>query len=100
MVNGVKPARYFYKEYDEEGNDITTFASRSSQLGLIYEDVRECSARDLMTNEEDKGINLYGMTSVLWGATRNINTRLNDAEYEIVLLKEELEQIKNTMSEK
>ena len=100
LVNGVKPARYFYKEYDEEGNDITTFASRSSQLGLIYEDVRECSARDLMTNEEDKGINLYGMTSVLWGATRNINTRLNDAEYEIVLLKEELEQIKNTMSEK
>ena len=100
LVNRVKPARYFYKEYDDEGNDITTFSSRSSQLGLIYEDVRECSARDLMTNEEDKGINLYGMTSVLWGATRNVNTRLNDAEYEIVLLKEELEQLKNKLGEK
>ena len=100
LVNGVKPARYFYKEYDEEGNDVTTFTTKSSQLGLIYEDVRECSARDLLTNEEDKGINLYSMISVLWGATRNLNSRLNDAEYEIVLLKEELEQIKNTMSEK
>ena len=100
LVNGVKPARYFYKEYDEEGNDITTFASRSSQLGLIYEDVRECSARDLITNEEDKGINLYGMVSTLWGATRNVNTRLNDAEYEIVLLKEEIEQLKNKLGEK
>ena len=100
LVIGVKPARYFYKEYDEEGNDITTFTTKSSQLGLIYEDVRECSARDLITNEEDKGINLYSMISVLWGATRNLNSRLNDAEYEIVLLKEELEQIKNTMSEK
>ena len=100
LVIGVKPARYFYKEYNEEGNDITTFTTKSSQLGLIYEDVRECSARDLLTNEEDKGINLYSMISVLWGATRNLNSRLNDAEYEIVLLKEELEQIKNTMSEK
>ena len=100
LVIGVKPARYFYKEYDEEGNDITTFTTKSSHLGLIYEDVRECSARDLLTNEEDKGINLYSMISVLWGATRNVNSRLNDAEYEIVLLKEEIEQLKNKLGEK
>ena len=100
LVIGVKPARYFYKEHDEEGNDITTYTTKSSQLGLIYEDVRECPARDLLTNEEDKGINLYSMISVLWGATRNVNTRINEAEYEIVLLKEEIEQLKNKLGEK
>ena len=40
------------------------------------------------------------MISTLWGATRNVNTRLNDAEYEIVLLKEEIEQLKNKLGEK
>ena len=100
LVSEVQPARYFLKEYDEEGNDITTFTTRTSQLGLIYEDVRECTGRDLITNEKDKAINLYNMGSTLWGATRNLNTRLNDAEYEIVLLREEIEQLKNKLGEK
>lgn len=98
LVNDVKPARYFYKEYNENGDDVTTFTSRTSQLGLIYEDVRACSGRDLITNEEDAAINLYGMVSVLWGAVRNLNNRLNDVEYENVTLKNELEGVKNMLN--
>ena len=98
LVNDIKPARYFYKEYDENGDDVTTFTSRTSQLGLIYEDVRACSGRDLITNEEDAAINLYGMVSVLWGAVRNLNGRLNDVEYENVTLKNELEEVKNMLN--
>lgn len=94
LVSEVQPARYFYKEYDEEGNDITTFTTKTSQLGLIYEDVRECSGRDLLTNEEDKAINSYGMVSVLWGAVRNLNERLNKLEYENALLNDELQNYK------
>ena len=94
LVSEVQPARYFYKEYDEDGNDITTFTTRTSQLGLIYEDVRECSGRDLLTNEEDKAINSYGMVSVLWGAVRNLNERLNKLEYENALLNDELQNYK------
>ena len=94
LVSEVQPARYFYKEYDEDGNDITTFTTRTSQLGLIYEDVRECSGRDLLTNEDDKAINDYNMSAILWGATRNINRRLNDVEYENVVLREENEELK------
>lgn len=97
LVSEVQPARYFYKEYDEEGNDITTFTTRTSQLGLIYEDVRECEGRDLITNEEDKAINLYSMVSTLWGATRNINTRLNDVEYENILLRERVEHLESLL---
>ena len=96
LVSEVQPARYFYKEYDEEGNDITTFTTRTSQLGLIYEDVRECTGRDLITNEEDKAINLYNMVSTLWGAVRNLNQRLNELEIEDLKLNNELEQIKAT----
>ena len=98
LVNDVKPARYFYKEYNENGDDVTTFTSRTSQLGLIYEDVRACSGRDLITNEEDAAINLYGMVSVLWGAVRNLNNRLNNVEYENVTLKNELEEVKNMLN--
>ena len=98
LINDVKPARYFYKEYNENGDDVTTFTSRTSQLGLIYEDVRACSGRDLITNEEDAAINLYGMVSVLWGAVRNLNNRLNDVEYENVTLKNELEEVKNMLN--
>lgn len=94
LVSEVQPARYFYKEYDEDGNDITTFTTKTSQLGLIYEDVRECSGRDLLTNEEDKAINSYGMVSVLWGAVRNLNERLNKLEYENALLNDELQNYK------
>lgn len=94
LVSEVQPARYFYKEYDEEGNDITTFTTKTSQLGLIYEDVRECSGRDLLTNEDDKAINSYGMVSVLWGAVRNLNERLNKLEYENALLNNELQNYK------
>ena len=94
LVSEVQPARYFYKEYDENGNDITTFTTKTSQLGLIYEDVRECSGRDLLTNEEDKAINSYGMVSVLWGAVRNLNERLNKLEYENALLNDELQNYK------
>lgn len=94
LVSEVQPARYFYKEYDEEGNDITTFITKTSQLGLIYEDVRECSGRDLLTNEDDKAINSYGMVSVLWGAVRNLNERLNKLEYENALLNDELQNYK------
>ena len=94
LVSEVQPARYFYKEYDEDGNDITTFTTKTSQLGLIYEDVRECSGRDLLTNEEDKAINSYGMISVLWGAVRNLNERLNKLEYENALLNDELQNYK------
>lgn len=94
LVSEVQPARFFYKEYDEKGNDITTFTTRTSQLGLIYEDVRECSGRDLLTNEEDKAINSYGMVSVLWGAVRNLNERLNKLEYENALLNDELQSYK------
>lgn len=94
LVSEVQPARYFYKEYDEDGNDITTFTTKTSQLGLIYEDVRECSGRDLLTNEEDKAINSYGMVSVLWGAVRNLNERLNRLEYENALLNDELQNYK------
>lgn len=97
LVSEVQPARYFYKEYDEEGNDITTFTTRTSQLGLIYEDVRECEGRDLITNEEDKAINLYNMVSTLWGATRNINTRLNEVEYENILLRERVEHLESLL---
>ena len=97
LVSEVQPARYFYKEYDEEGNDITTFTTRTSQLGLIYEDVRECEGRDLITNEEDKAINLYNMISALWGATRNINTRLNEVEYENILLRERVEHLESLL---
>ncbi len=100
LVSEVQPARYFYKEYDEEGNDITTFTTRTSQLGLIYEDVRECTGRDLITNEEeDKAINLYNMVSTLWGAVRNLNQRLNELEIENLKLNNELEQIKATQKE-
>ena len=99
LVSEVQPARYFYKEYDEEGNDITTFTTRTSQLGLIYEDVRECTGRDLITNEEDKAINLYNMVSTLWGAVRNLNQRLNELEIENLKLNNELEQIKATRKE-
>ena len=94
LVSEVQPARYFYKEYDEDGNDITTFTTKTSQLGLIYEDVRECSGRDLLTNEDDKAINSYGMVSVLWGAVRNLNERLNKLEYENALLNDELQNYK------
>ena len=94
LVSEVQPARYFYKEYDENGNDITTFTTKTSQLGLIYEDVRECSGRDLLTNEDDKAINSYGMVSVLWGAVRNLNERLNKLEYENALLNDELQNYK------
>lgn len=94
LVSEVQPARYFYKEYDEDGNDITTFTTKTSQLGLIYEDVRECSGRDLLTNEEDKAINSYGMISVLWGAVRNLNERLNKLEHENTLLNDELQNYK------
>lgn len=94
LVSEVQPARYFYKEYDEDGNDITTFTTKTSQLGLIYEDVRECSGRDLLTNEEDKAINSYGMVSVLWGAVRSLNERLNKLEYENALLNDELQNYK------
>lgn len=94
LVSEVQPARYFYKEYDEDGNDITTFTTKTSQLGLIYEDVRECSGRDLLTNEDDKAINSYGMVSVLWGAVRNLNERLNKLEYENSLLNDELQNYK------
>lgn len=99
LVSEVQPARYFYKEYDEEGNDITTFTTRTSQLGLIYEDVRECTGRDLITNEEDKAINLYNMVSTLWGAVRNLNQRLNELEIENLKLNNELDQIKATQKE-
>ena len=99
LVSEVQPARYFYKEYDEDGNDITTFTTKTSQLGLIYEDVRECSGRDLLTNEEDKAINSYGMVSVLWGAVRNLNQRLNELEIENLKLNNELDQIKATQKE-
>ena len=99
LVSEVQPARYFYKEYDEEGNDITAFTTRASQLGLIYEDVRECEGRDLITNEEDKAINLYNMVSALWGATRNINTRLNEVEYENILLRERVEHLESLKDE-
>ena len=106
LVSEVQPARYFYKEYDEEGNDITTFTTKTSQLGLIYEDVRECSGRDLLTNEDDKAINDYNMSAILWGATRNINRRLNDVEYEnfklgeqCSKLKQENESLKEELSE-
>lgn len=98
LVSEVQPARYFYKEFDEDGNDITSFVSRNSQLGLIYEDVRECTGRDLLTNEEDKAINDYNMASVLWGATRNINRRLNDVEYENMLLRERVEQLEQLVN--
>lgn len=94
LVSEVQPARYFYKEYDENGNDVTTFCSHNSQLGLIYEDVRDCSGRDLITNEDDKAINDYNMSSVMWGALRNINKRLNEVEYENVVLREENEELK------
>ena len=60
----------------------------------MYEDVRECSERDLLTNEEDKAINSYGMVSVLWGAVRNLNERLNKLEYENALLNDELQNYK------
>lgn len=106
LVSEVQPARYFYKEYDEDGNDITTFTTKTSQLGLIYEDVRECSGRDLLTNEDDKAINDYNMSAILWGATRNINRRLNDVEYEnfklgeqCSKLKQENESLKEELSE-
>lgn len=99
LVSEVQPARFFYKEYDEEGNDITTFTARTSQLGLIYEDVRECSGRDLLTNEEDKAINSYGMVSVLWGAVRNLNKRLNELEVENLNLNNKLNEIKATQKE-
>lgn len=99
LVSEVQPARYFYKEYDEEGNDITTFTTRTSQLGLIYEDVRECEGRDLITNEEDKAINLYNMVSTLWGAVRNLSQRLNELEIENLKLNNELDQIKATQKE-
>lgn len=99
LVSEVQPARYFYKEYDEDGNDITTFTTRTSQLGLIYEDVRECTGRDLITNEEDKAINLYNMVSTLWGAVRNLNQRLNELEIENLKLNNELDQIKATQKE-
>ncbi|CUP59999.1 Phage-related protein [Turicibacter sanguinis] len=97
LVTEIQAARYFYKEYDADGNDITTFSSRNSQLGLIYEDVRACSGRDLLTNEEDKAINDYNMASVLWGATRNINTRLNEVEYENILLRERVEHLESLL---
>lgn len=95
LVSEVQPARYFYKEYDEEGNDITTFTTRTSQLGLIYEDVRECEGRDLITNEEDKAINLYNMVSTLWGAVRNLNKRLNELEVENLDLKSKLTAVED-----
>lgn len=95
LVSEVQPARYFYKEYDEEGNDITTFTTRTSQLGLIYEDVRECEGRDLITNEEDKAINLYNMVSTLWGAVRNLNKRLNELEAENLDLKSKLTAVED-----
>lgn len=95
LVSEVQPARYFYKEYDEEGNDITTFTTRTSQLGLIYEDVRECEGRDLITNEEDKAINLYNMVSTLWGAVRNLNKRLNELEVENLDLKSKLAAVED-----
>ena len=97
LVTEIQAARYFYKEYDADGNDITTFSSQNSQLGLIYEDVRACSGRDLLTNEEDKAINDYNMASVLWGATRNINTRLNEVEYENILLRERVEHLESLL---
>lgn len=99
LVSEVQPARYFYKEYDEDGNDVTTFCSHNSQLGLIYEDVRECSGRDLLTNEDEKAINDYNMSSVMWGAIRNVNSRLNEVEYENVVLREENETLKNELAE-
>lgn len=95
LVSEVQPARYFYKEYDEDGNDITTFTTRTSQLGLIYEDVRECEGRDLITNEEDKAINLYNMVSTLWGAVRNLNKRLNELEVENLDLKSKLTAVED-----
>lgn len=95
LVSEVQPARYFYKEYDEDGNDITTFTTKTSQLGLIYEDVRECSGRDLLTNEDDKAINSYGMVSVLWGAVRNLNKRLNELEVENLDLKSKLTAVED-----
>lgn len=95
LVSEVQPARFFYKEYDEEGNDITTFTTRTSQLGLIYEDVRECEGRDLITNEEDKAINLYNMVSTLWGAVRNLNKRLNELEVENLDLKSKLTAVED-----
>jgi phage minor structural protein len=95
LVSEVQPARYFYKEYDEDGNDITTFTTRTSQLGLIYEDVRECTGRDLITNEEDKAINLYNMVSTLWGAVRNLNKRLNELEVENLDLKSKLTAVED-----
>lgn len=95
LVSEVQPARYFYKEYDEEGNDITTFTTRTSQLGLIYEDVRECEGRDLITNEEDKAINLYNTVSTLWGAVRNLNKRLNELEVENLDLKSKLTAVED-----
>lgn len=95
LVSEVQPARFFYKEYDEEGNDITTFTTRTSQLGLIYEDVRECEGRDLITNEEDKAVNLYNMVSTLWGAVRNLNKRLNEIEAENLDLKSKLTAVED-----
>lgn len=99
LVSEIQPARYFYKEFDDDGNDITTFTTRNSQIGLIYEDVRECAGRDYLTNEEEKAINDYNMSAVLWGATRNINHRLNDVEHENLLLRERVEQLERQLEQ-
>ena len=56
--------------------------------------MRECSGRDLLTNEDDKAINDYNMSAILWGATRNINRRLNEVEYENFKLEEQCSKLK------